>query len=321
MAKAEYRKGRYAVINAWRNISEAAPIQNDHLAMCDARTIVAPDDFVQCDVVQDGKVNETYRLDPGQKGFHEWYYYPNMVKKEMLIFMQYDSNSRTKTRYTFHTSLRSPHAPKDAPPRESVECRCIAFFPKHEPNTIPEIIYKDNEIVSVATFKILQALMFASKWPQHGQIWMRTELYKEGGVERVVNALVNGGAQCKEHGLEKATQEQRDEIINRLLSDSTFEETAKSYFLPMDIEVSVIASIMSSLDHTKSWPENAKKWWKTTLHKPRGVEQVVREVVTGGAVRGEHGLKGTTKDQQESIIKKLLRNKDFEKKAKAAFPK
>ena len=233
MAKADFRKGRYAVINAWRNISDKSPIQDDHLAMCDARTVIAPDDFVPCDVVTGDQVSETYRLDPGQNSFHQWYYYPNMLKKEILIFMQYDSNSRTKTRYTFHTSLRSPHAQPDAQPRESIECRCIAFFPQHQPNTIPEILYKENEIVSVAIFKILQALLFAAKWPKDAQKWMSTELYKPGGVERIVKELVNGGAKRKEHGLDKASQMQRDEIIEKLLSGGTFEETAKSYFPPI----------------------------------------------------------------------------------------
>ena len=233
MAKADYRKGRYAVINVWRNISESSPIQNDHLAMCDARTVIAPDDFVHCDVIHPDHVSETYHLDPGQNCFHEWYYYPNMVKNEVLVFMQYDSNSRTKTRYTFHTSLQSPHAPKDAAPRESIECRCIAFFPHHEPNTIPAIIYKDNEIVSVAIFKIIESLLFASKWPKDGQKWMSTELYRPGGVERVVKELVHGGAKRKEHGLDNASSDQLNQIIKALLSDGNFEQTAKSHFPPL----------------------------------------------------------------------------------------
>lgn len=233
MAKAEYRHGRYAVINVWRNISENSPIQNDHLAMCDARTVIAPDDFVNCDVIYNDHVSETYHLDPGQNCFHEWYYYPNMIKDEVLIFMQYDSNAKSNTRYTFHTSIQSPKAPKDAAPRESIECRCIAFFPNHEPNTIPTIIYKDGEIISVAIFKILQSLLFSSQWPKDAQKWMSTELYRSGGVQRVVEEIVHGGAKRMDYGLDKASKEQRDYIIEKLLSDGNFEETAKSHFPPL----------------------------------------------------------------------------------------
>ena len=233
MAKAEYRKGRYAVINVWRSVSEKYPIQNDHLAMCDARTVIAPDDFVHCDVIYPDHVSETYRLDPGQNCFHEWYYFPNMVKNEVLIFMQYDSNSRSKTRYTFHTSMQNPNAAKDAPPRQSIECRCLAFFPHHEPNTIPSIIYKDGEIISVAIFKILQSLLFPSYWPKDAQKWMGKELYLPGGVRRIVEELVHGGAKRKEYGLDKASKEERDQIIEKLLSDGNFEETAKSHFPPL----------------------------------------------------------------------------------------
>ena len=235
MAKAEYRKGRYAVINVWRSVSENHPIQNDHLAMCDARTIIAPDDFVNCDVIYPDHVSETYRLDPGHNCFHEWYYFPNMVKNEVLIFMQYDSNSRSKTRYTFHTSMQNPNAPKDAAPRQSIECRCLAFFPHHEPNTIPSIIYKDGEIISVAIFNILHSLPFASYWPKDVQKRMSKELYLPGGVRRVIEELVHGGAKRMEHGLDKASKEERNLIVEKLMSDGNFEEAAKRH-LPILME-------------------------------------------------------------------------------------
>ena len=46
LAEPEFRRGRFCIINAWRNISDS-PILDFHLAMCDATTVVAPDDFVE----------------------------------------------------------------------------------------------------------------------------------------------------------------------------------------------------------------------------------------------------------------------------------
>ncbi len=231
MAVGANRKGRYAIINAWRNIA-TAPIQDSHLAVCDARSVIAPDDFVPFDIVSATEVSETYHLDPGQHNFHKWYYYPNMRKQEILLFMQYDSNPMTKTRYAFHTAVRSPHAAPNAPPRESIECRCIAFFPDHTPNTIPSTIYKDNEIVSVAANEILESLKYPLHWPADARKWMASELYANGGVGRIIHELVNGGAKRKQYGLEKASKQQLDEIVKKLASESLFERTAKQNFPP-----------------------------------------------------------------------------------------
>ena len=63
--------------------------------------------------------------------------------------------------------------------------------------------------------------------------WMCTELYRPGGVERVVKEIVHGGAKRKEYGLDKASDEQRNEIIKKLLSDGNFAVTAKSHFPPL----------------------------------------------------------------------------------------
>ena len=75
MCPREMQKGRFLVINAWRNISDDHPIVDHHLAMCDSTTLVQPDDFVAWDIVQaDGKTAESYRLDPGHVAQHQWYY-------------------------------------------------------------------------------------------------------------------------------------------------------------------------------------------------------------------------------------------------------
>eukprot|EP00794_Sanderia_malayensis_P014976 gene14976-16519_t len=232
-AKPEHRQGRFAVINVWRNISDDSPIQNDHLAVCDARTVVAPDDFIACDVIATNYECESYHLDPKRREFHEWYYYPNMVKEEVMVFMQYDSDPRSRARNTFHSAVKSPHAKANAPPRESIECRCIVFFPNHQPNTIPQndAFKEEGDLVSVVISKIMESLKYADMWPKDAQLWMKTELYVTGGVESVVKGIVADGA--KEYRLDETTEEQRNEIIQKLLSDGKFEEVAKQYFPAM----------------------------------------------------------------------------------------
>ena len=73
--------------------------------------------------------------------YHKWYYFPAMKKNELLVFMQYDSDFQSQSRHVFHTAIYDPTfgLEKGDLYRESVELRLIAFFPKHTPNTIPDL--------------------------------------------------------------------------------------------------------------------------------------------------------------------------------------
>ena len=45
----DYKSGRFLYLNAWRNISDM-PIGNNHLAVCDETSLVAPDDYIPTDL-------------------------------------------------------------------------------------------------------------------------------------------------------------------------------------------------------------------------------------------------------------------------------
>ena len=45
----KYKSGRFLYLNAWRNISDT-PIGNNHLAVCDQTSLVAPDDYIPTDL-------------------------------------------------------------------------------------------------------------------------------------------------------------------------------------------------------------------------------------------------------------------------------
>ena len=52
-----------------------------------------------------------------------------MKKSEVILFKQWDSDPTRRGRITFHTAFSDPAAPPDAPTRQSIEVRAIAFFP------------------------------------------------------------------------------------------------------------------------------------------------------------------------------------------------
>ena len=134
---AECRSGRFVYINAWRNIS-SSPIEQDHLAVLDERSLVKPDDYVHVDLKGVGYDVLQYGLSSRNAGRHRWFYFPKMVRDEVLLFKQYDSDCSKSGRCCFHTAVRDPTARADAPPRESIEVRAILFFANHEgPNTCP----------------------------------------------------------------------------------------------------------------------------------------------------------------------------------------
>lgn len=114
---------RFAIVNAWRPIGE--PVLDHPLVVCDART-VREHDLVPVERRGEDRTGEL------QVALHEsgqrWYYYPHMDRDEVLLFKTYDSALDGRTRFTPHSSCKDPRAPEGAPPRESLETRCLVFF-------------------------------------------------------------------------------------------------------------------------------------------------------------------------------------------------
>ena len=114
---------RYAIINAWRPIGE--PVVDYPLVVCDALT-VKEDDLVSVERRGADRMGELQVAlhNPNQR----WYYFPRMHRSEVLLFKTYDSALDGRTRFTPHSSCKVADAPDDAPPRESLETRCLVFF-------------------------------------------------------------------------------------------------------------------------------------------------------------------------------------------------
>ena len=116
-------KRRFAIIQVWRAIN--LPIQRNPLAIADARS-VAPEDLMVAERRYPGRVGQTYRLK--YNSAHRWFYFPEMRRDEALVFKVYDSEKDGRARFTAHTSFEIPGTPPNAPPRQSIEARTLAFF-------------------------------------------------------------------------------------------------------------------------------------------------------------------------------------------------
>jgi hypothetical protein len=113
---------RFAVINVWKPLR--GRVREAPLAVCDARTI-RPADFVPTDLRYRDRTGEVYSL--AFNPDHRWFYFSNMEADEALLLKCYDADRR-RARFTAHTAFDDPTAPADAPARESIEVRTLAFF-------------------------------------------------------------------------------------------------------------------------------------------------------------------------------------------------
>lgn len=113
---------RYAFINVWR--PTRGPVLELPLAVCDAGS-VAPRDFVASDLVYRDRRGEIYvaTYNPA----HRWFYFPRMQPDETILIKCYDSH-RDVARFAPHGAFEDPTSPPDAPRRESLEIRTVAFF-------------------------------------------------------------------------------------------------------------------------------------------------------------------------------------------------
>lgn len=120
------RLSRWIGFNAWQP-SSPSPYDTP-LAVCDTRT-VAPDDVV----IGRGSApsNRALAIDLPLFAFnpqHRWYYHSAYAPDETLLFVGLDSAGPDNWRLVPHSAFDNPDAPADAPPRCSVEMRCMALF-------------------------------------------------------------------------------------------------------------------------------------------------------------------------------------------------
>jgi hypothetical protein len=114
---------RFAVVQTWRPINK--PVQREPLAIADARSI-GTRELIPSARVYPARRGEVYHSTFNPE--HRWYYFPNMQRNEAMVFKTFDSMKDGRARWTAHCAFDDPTSPPDAPPRESIEMRTIAFF-------------------------------------------------------------------------------------------------------------------------------------------------------------------------------------------------
>ena len=119
----ELLKRRFAVVQTWRPINK--PVQREHLAIADARSIGTKELIPSARVYPDRR-GEVYHSTFNAE--HRWYFFPNMQRNEAIVFKTFDSARDGRARWTAHCAFDDPTSPPDAPPRESIEMRTLAFF-------------------------------------------------------------------------------------------------------------------------------------------------------------------------------------------------
>jgi hypothetical protein len=119
----ELLKRRFAVVQVWRPINK--PVEREPLAIADARSI-GTRELIGSSRVYPDRVGEVYHITHNPE--HRWYYFPHMQRNEAMVFKCYDSMKDGRARWTAHCAFDDPNSPPDAPPRESIEMRTLAFF-------------------------------------------------------------------------------------------------------------------------------------------------------------------------------------------------
>jgi hypothetical protein len=114
---------RFSVIQVWRPVRN--PVVSAPLAVADSQSIAAKD-LVGTERRYPDRVGEIYHLTYNPD--HRWYYFPNMQTDEAIVFKCYDSMKDGRSRWSAHAAFDDPNSPPNAPARESIEMRTLAFF-------------------------------------------------------------------------------------------------------------------------------------------------------------------------------------------------
>ena len=116
-------KHRFQVVQVWRPIH--VPAARSPLGICDARSL-AEKDLLRTELRYGERTGEIYHI--AYNPAHRWFYFPAMQPGEALVFKCYDSLKDGRSRFTAHSAFEDPTTPADAPARESIEARALAFF-------------------------------------------------------------------------------------------------------------------------------------------------------------------------------------------------
>lgn len=114
---------RVAFYNVWKPLYRR--VEELPLAMCDATT-QADGDLLRMDLKYAERTGEIYVMRYAPQ--HRWIYFPQIGADQALLLKTYDSETDGRARFMGHSAFEDPTTPPDAPKRESIEVRTMAFF-------------------------------------------------------------------------------------------------------------------------------------------------------------------------------------------------
>ncbi len=114
---------RFAFFNLWKPINRR--VEELPLAVCDVGSTVAAD-LLPMKLRYPDRTGEIYAMRHSTQ--HHWVYFPRMETSQALLLKCYDSELDGRARFMAHSAFEDPSSPADAPTRESIEIRTMAFF-------------------------------------------------------------------------------------------------------------------------------------------------------------------------------------------------
>lgn len=112
----------YRIYGLWRPLNKR-PLQDAPLALASSSSVTAHE-LVPNSLIYPDRRGETYAILHSDR--HEWFYFPDMQRDEVLLFLHYDSSASPHIPVP-HTAFEDPASPPDAEPRESLEMRILVF--------------------------------------------------------------------------------------------------------------------------------------------------------------------------------------------------
>jgi hypothetical protein len=116
-------KRRVVFYNLWKPLKRR--VEEKPLAMCDV-TSAAEGDMLKMLLRYRERTGEIFVM--RHSSAHRWWYFPRMVPKDVLLLKTYDSETDGRARFVGHSAFEDPTTLPDAPTRESIEMRVMAFF-------------------------------------------------------------------------------------------------------------------------------------------------------------------------------------------------
>ncbi len=114
---------RVAFYNVWKPLYRR--VDELPLAMCDATTHDSAD-MLRMELKYRERTGEIYVMRHSPR--HRWVYFPHMPADHALLLKTFDSETDGRARFMGHTAFEDPTTLANAPKRESIEVRTMAFF-------------------------------------------------------------------------------------------------------------------------------------------------------------------------------------------------